>query len=58
MKDLLSLVKEIAQKTIVESQESMLPGERYYTKEEVEQLIQQNMEELLTKLNEAISSGE
>jgi len=55
MKDLLSLIREISKKVIVESQESTLPGDRYYTKEEVEQLIQQSMEELLNKLNEAIT---
>ena len=55
MKDLLSLIREISKKVIVESQEATLPGDRYYTKEEVEQLIQQSMEELLNKLNEAIT---
>ena len=54
MKDLLSLIREISKKVIVESREATLPGDRYYTKEEVEQLIQQSMEELLNKLNEAI----
>ena len=55
MKDLLSLIREISKKVIVESREATLPGDRYYTKEEVEQLIQQSMEELLNKLNEAIT---